>query len=301
MGEDVVASIQKLRKARKAVILAHNYQPEVIQDIADYVGDSFGLSRQAAATDAEVIVFCGVHFMAECASILSPEKIVLLPDRQAGCPLADCVTAEALREKKEEHPRAKVVCYVNSTAAVKAESDICCTSANALQVVASLREAEVLFVPDRNLGHYVASQLGKELLLWEGCCVTHQRVTVADVSRARAAYPDAPVFVHPECPPEVVAVADYVSSTSGILAYARQTRATRIIIGTEMGILHQLKQQNPDKEFFLLSDGLICPNMKLTTLAKVAQALETLEPRVMVPEDIRERASRSLTRMLAIQ
>ena len=301
MGEDVVANIQKLKKERNAVILAHNYQPDAIQDIADYVGDSFGLSRQAAATEAEVIVFCGVHFMAESAAILSPEKTVLLPDRQAGCRLADSITVEALREKKAEHPRAKVVCYVNSSAAVKAESDICCTSANAVKVVDYLRHEEVMFVPDRNLGHYIAGQLGKPLILWDGCCTTHNRVAAADVFRARAAHPDALVVVHPECPPEVVALADYVSSTSGILAYVRKTPAAKIIIGTEMGILHQLKLQNPGKEIFLLSPGLICPNMKLTTLAKLARALETMEPRVTVPEEVSQRARLSLTRMLAVK
>jgi quinolinate synthase len=295
-----MSRVQKLKKQRNAVILAHNYQIEEIQDCADYIGDSYGLSRIAADTEASVIVFCGVHFMAEGAAILSPEKTVLLPELLAGCPMADMVTVEALREKKKLHPEAAVVAYVNSSAAVKAESDICVTSANAVEVVNSLDAEEILFVPDRNLGSFVAERTDKRVVLWDGYCITHHRVSVDDVKTVRSLLPEAAVVVHPECRPEVVKAADFAFSTSGILKFARETGYRQIIIGTEMGLLYRLRQENPDKEFYLLSQGLICPNMKYTTLEKVLRSLETLSPVITVPEKVRIPARRALDRMLAV-
>jgi len=292
--------VKELKARRNAVVLAHNYQIEEVQDAADYIGDSFGLSRIAAETEADVIVFCGVHFMAEGAALLAPDKIVLLPEILAGCPMADMVTVEALKEKKRQHPGATVVTYVNSSAAVKAESDICVTSANAVRVVNALDCREILFVPDKNLASFVASHTDKQVIPWEGFCVTHHRVSLQDVRTAREAHPDAVLVVHPECRPEVVQAADYAFSTSGILQFARETEHRKLIIGTEMGIMYRLRQENPDKEFFLLSQGLVCPNMKYTTLEKVVRALETLQPRITVPENIREGARRALLRMLEI-
>ena len=296
----MLQQVEELKKGRNAIILAHNYQIDEVQDAADYVGDSFGLSRIAAETEAEVIVFCGVHFMAEGAAILAPDKIVLLPEILAGCPMADMVTVEALREKKKQYPHATVVTYVNSSAAVKAESDICVTSSNAVNVVNSLDTDEVLFVPDMNLGDFVAARTNKRVILWEGYCRTHHRVIAADVETARSSHPDALIVVHPECRPEVVKAADHAFSTAGILKFARETEIKKLIIGTEMGLIYRLRQENPDKEFYLLAQGLVCPNMKYTNLVKVIRALETLEPRITVPDTIREPARRALERMLAV-
>jgi quinolinate synthase len=298
---NLLERVKELKAERNAVILAHNYQIDEVQDAADYVGDSFGLSRVAAETDADVIVFCGVHFMAEGASILAPDKIVLLPEILAGCPMADMVTADALRERKKQHPDAAVVTYVNSSAAVKAESDICVTSSNAVNVVNSLDAEEILFVPDMNLGNFVAERTDKRMILWEGYCVTHHRVRAADVTAARNAHPDAVVVVHPECRPEVVKAANYAFSTSGILSFARETEHKKMIIGTEMGLIYRLRQENPDKQFFLLHQGLVCPNMKYTNLEKVVTALETMQPQITVSDDVREPARRALMRMLAVQ
>ncbi|MGB9803689.1 quinolinate synthase NadA [Desulfofundulus sp.] len=293
--------IKRLKKQRRAVILSHVYQRPEVQEIADFVGDSLELSRQAAKTDAEVIVFCGVHFMAESAAILSPDKIVLLPEIKAGCPMADMVTVEVLREKKKEIPGVVVVCYVNTSAAVKAESDVCCTSANAVKIVSSLPEDRpVLFIPDQNLGQYVARQTGREIHLWKGYCNTHDKLFAEDVLAAREAHPNALVLVHPECRPEVIDLADVVASTTGMIRFARESDASEFIICTETGILHQFRKQCPDKEFYQASDKLICPDMKATTLEKVHRALVTLEPRVTVPPEIREKALRSLERMLAV-
>ncbi len=298
--EFIKLKIDDLKKKNNAIILAHNYQIEEVQDVADYVGDSFGLSRIAAETDADVIVFCGVHFMAEGAAILAPDKTVLLPEIMAGCPMADMVTVEALCEKKKQHPNAAVVTYVNSSAAVKAQSDICVTSSNAVNVVNSLDSEEILFVPDMNLGNFVAHRTDKRMILWEGYCRTHHRVSMEDVKKARAAHPEAVVVVHPECRPEVVKVADHAFSTGGILKFARETAHNKLIIGTEMGLIYRLRQENASKEFYLLAQGLVCPNMKYTNLAKVARALETLEHRITVPDSIREPARRALERMLAV-
>ena len=293
--------IQKLKKDRRAVILSHYYQRPEIQEVADFVGDSLELSRQAAQTDAEVIVFCGVHFMAESAAILSPDKIVVLPEENAGCPMADMITAIDLERWKESFPGATVVCYVNTSAEVKAQSDIACTSANAVKVVNALPpEENILFVPDQNLGNYVARQTGRKIYVWEGHCHTHVKLTRAEVLAAKEEHPDALVLVHPECRPEVVELADQVASTSGILRFARVNAAKKFIIGTETGILYQLSRQCPGKEFYPASPKMICPNMKATTLEKLHRSLETCEPRVTVPPDVRERALKSLERMLAI-
>jgi quinolinate synthase len=292
--------IKALLKERNAVLLAHNYMRDEVQEIADITGDSLALSLEAAKTHADVIVFCGVHFMAESASILSPEKIVLLPRLDAGCPMADMVTAEGLKLLKEKHPGVPVVTYVNSSAAVKAESDICCTSANAVKVANSLPEREIIFVPDRNLGRYVARFTDKTFHFWDGFCPTHERLKSDDVLRLKSEFPDALFVCHPECRPEVSALADHVCSTSGMYLYCRKSPAKRFIIGTEAGILYRLRNENPDKEFILASPGLICPNMKLASLEDILASLKTMEPVVKVPEDIRVPAKRSLDRMLAI-
>lgn len=294
--------IKKLKKERNAVILAHLYQRPEVQQVADYTGDSLGLSQEAAKTDAEVIVFCGVHFMAETASILSPDKTVLLPEVKAGCPMADMVTADALRKKKAEYPDAVVVCYVNSSADVKAESDICCTSANAVQVINSIPlDKRILFVPDRNLGHYVGRKAGREIILWEGYCNTHDKLKAEDITKARAEHPDALVLAHPECRPEVIDLADQVFSTSGMIKFAEKSENREFIIATESGILHELNQRCPDKEFYLASKQLVCPNMKATSLEKVKWALEEMQPRIMVPDEIREKALGAVERMMAIK
>lgn len=300
-NHQLTEEIKRLKEKRRAVILSHVYQRPEVQEVADYVGDSLGLSQQAAKTDAEVIVFCGVHFMAESAAILSPEKTVLLPEIHAGCPMADMVTAEDLRAEKQAVPGAIVVCYVNTSAEVKAESDIACTSANAVKVVDSLPpDQPVLFVPDRNLGRYVAGRTGRELHLWPGCCNTHDKLTREDILAAKEAHPRALVLVHPECRPEVTALADAVASTTGMLRFAGESGAGEFIVGTEAGILHQFHKQCPGKKFFLASPKLICPDMKATTLDKVHRALVALEPRVTVSAEIRQKALRSLERMLAI-
>ncbi|MCX6338478.1 MAG: quinolinate synthase NadA [Candidatus Aureabacteria bacterium] len=297
---ELVAHIDNLRKARRAIILAHNYQRGEVQEIADYVGDSLGLSREAAATRARVIVFCGVYFMAESASILNPEKIVLLPVREAGCPLADMLGVQQLRDWKRAYPGRPVVTYINSSAEVKAESDICCTSGNAVSVVDSLTSDEALFGPDMNLGAYVQARTLKRLIIWKGYCATHAWVTPEEIIEARRQHPRAKVVAHPECVPEVVRCADHVSSTSGMSPYARESKAREFIIVTEAGILHRLKQENPGKRFYLASRRLLCPNMKMTTLDSVAMALERMEHQVAVSEEIRGRAARSLERMLEV-
>jgi quinolinate synthase len=298
--QSIQQEIKSLLKERNAVLLAHNYMRDEVQEIADITGDSLALSIEAAKTDAEVIVFCGVHFMAESASILSPDKTVLLPRLDAGCPMADMVNVEALREMKKSLPGVPVVTYVNSSAAVKAESDICCTSANALKVVQSLPDRELIFAPDRNLGSYVARFTEKRLHLWEGYCPTHERLKPEVVRELKQKYPDAPFVCHPECNPAVVALADHVCSTTGMYAYCQGSSAKRFIIGTEAGILWRLKRDNPGKEFILASPALICPNMKLTSLEDVLESLKSMQPVVKVPEEIRIPAKRALDRMLAI-
>jgi len=296
----LVEKISALRKRRNAVILVHNYQRGEVQDIADFVGDSLELSRNAAKTTADVIVFCGVHFMAETASIVCPNKVVLLPDVNAGCPMADMITPERLRAKKKEHPQAAVVCYVNSSAAVKAESDICCTSTNAVEVVESLDAPEILFIPDQYLGHYVSTRTDRKLILWPGFCPTHVRIEPEKIKELKQEYPQARVVVHPECRPEVIALADEVSSTSGMCRYARREEVREMIVGTEVGLIHRLTKENPGKRFIPVSEQAICPNMKLTTLEKVLWSLEEMSPEVKVPEEIRLKAIAAVDRMLKI-
>ncbi len=299
--QEILKRIDQLKKQRNAIILAHNYQIEEVQDVADYVGDSFELSRIAAESKADLIVFCGVHFMAESAAILSPAKTVLLPDLNAGCPLADMIDADQLRKFKKQHPGAAVAAYINSTAAVKAESDICVTSANAVKVVNSLSEDIVLFVPDGNLAHFVAERTAKTIIPWAGYCNTHHRVTVEDVEQARKLHPEAVLVVHPECRPAVVALADAALGTGGMIRYAKETVVKDIIIGTEMGMLHRLKKESPDKNFILLTPKLICPNMKYTNLEKVLASLERKEYVITVESGIRNRAVPALERMLAVK
>ncbi len=292
--------IIKLKKERNAVILAHNYQLGEIQDIADFVGDSLDLSQNAAKTDASVIVFCGVHFMAETASILSPQKTVLLPDEHAGCPMANMITAPQLREKKKEYPQATVVCYVNSSAAVKAESYICCTSANAVGVVESVDADEIIFVPDKYLGHYISTKTSKRMILWPGFCPTHARIMPEYIIKLRQEYPEAKVVVHPECRPDVIALADQVLSTSGMIKFAQREDVKEVIVGTEMGLIYRLRKENPGKKFIPVSEQAICPNMKLITLEKVLWSLEEMKPVVKVPEKIRVKAKAAVDRMLAV-
>jgi quinolinate synthase len=292
--------ILALKKEQNAVILAHNYQVPAVQDIADLTGDSLELSRAAARLDAKVIVFCGVDFMAETAAILSPQKKVVLPEKGAWCPMAHMITPEQLREMKSLYPEAAVVAYVNTTAEVKAESDICCTSANGVQVVNSLEQNQVIFVPDRNLAAYVQRHTNKQIIPWNGYCYVHDHFTLDEVRAARTLHPQAEVLVHPECRPEVIDAADYVFSTSGMGRHARTAFAKEFIIGTEVGMIYRLKKDNPDKEFYPLSIKAVCQNMKKTNLEKVLRALQTLEPRVTVPEEIAARAKRSIERMLAV-
>ena len=297
---ELVNKILSLKRERKAVILAHNYQLGEVQDIADFVGDSLELSQNAAETQAEVIVFCGVHFMAETASILCPHKVVLLPDLAAGCPMADMITAERLREKKRELPDATVVCYVNSTAEVKAESDICCTSANAVRVVESLDSEQILFVPDQFLGHYVSTKIKKKYFLWPGFCPSHVRILPQHILQLEKDYPQAKVMVHPECRPGVIALADEVLSTGGMCHYAQREDISQMIVGTEIGIIYRLKKENPAKRFIAASEQAVCPDMKLITLEKILWSLETMAPEVKVPEEIRLKAKAAVDRMLEV-
>jgi len=292
--------IISLKTRRNAVILAHNYQLGEIQDIADFVGDSLELSQKAAKTDADVIVFCGVRFMAETASILSPDKIVLLPDIHAGCPMADMITAEGLRERKRGLPGATVVCYINSSAEVKAESAVCCTSANAVKVIESLDAEEILFVPDQYLGHYVSTRVNKKIVLWPGFCPAHIRIQPQYITNLRQEYPQAKVAVHPECRPEVIALADEVLSTGGLCSYAARSEVKEIIVGTEIGIIHRLRKENPGKKFIPVSEQAICPTMKLITLESVLWSLQEMTPGVKVPEEIRLKAKVTVDKMLEI-
>lgn len=297
---DLIEKIDWLRTAAKAAILAHNYQLGEIQDIADFTGDSLELSRKAAETTADVIVFCGVHFMAETAKILSPGKTVLLPDREAGCPMADMITAEQLREFKAKYPGRPVVAYVNTSAEVKAESDICCTSANAVNVVESLDADEILFVPDKCLGDYVASQTSKKIILYPGFCPTHQRIRPEDILKQKAEHPGAYIMVHPECTRAVVQLADGVFSTSGMLRYARESEHREFIVATEKGILHRLYGDSPEKQFYAPTDWTICPNMKKITLEKLAWSLEDMQYPIELSADIMDRARGAIQRMIQI-
>lgn len=293
--------INKLRKEKNAVILAHNYQRDEIQDIADITGDSLQLARAATKVDADIIEFCGVHFMAESASILNPEKKVLLPVKEAGCPLADMITAEKLRALKAQHPDAACVCYVNSAAEVKAESDVACTSSNAIEVVRSLANKKIIFVPDENLGKYAQLNVPeKEIILWKGFCSTHIRLSEEEVIKAKKEHPQAEFLAHPECNPEVLELADQVCSTGGMFKYAQAAKSKEFIIGTESGMLYRLQKENPDKRFYLPSEHLVCANMKLTTLGWVAHSLEAEVFEVRVAEEVRLKAKKSLDKMLEI-
>ena len=293
--------IAALKAARRAVILAHNYTRGEVQDVADFTGDSLELARRATSVDAEVIVFCGVAFMAETAKILNPSRTVLIPDPTAGCPMADMITAAQLRELKAQHPGAKAVCYVNSTAEVKAECDMCVTSGNAERVMARFPpEQEILFVPDRHLGSHIAGLLGRRYVLWPGYCPTHQAVTAGAIAEARRLHPGAPVLVHPECAADVRAAADERLSTGGMCRYARESAAREIVVGTEVGILHRLRAENPEKRFYPVSERVTCPNMKKTTLAGVRDALRDGRHEVVVPATVADRARRAIEAMLAV-
>ena len=299
---DIIKKINELRKIRNAVILAHNYVAAEVQDIADFVGDSLELSIKAAATEAPVIVFCGVSFMAETAKLLAPQSTVLLPEVSAGCPMADMASAEAVRQLRKEHPAAVFVAYVNTTAAVKAEVDICCTSANAEKIVASIpADKEIVFLPDQNLGANVAKNLQRELILFPGYCPTHHRIDPAQLDAARAQYPDSPIVVHPECPVTVTAKADAALSTGGMLKYVRESSAKSFVIGTESGIIHRLRKENPDKEFIALAPAPRCPNMKKLSLESILKALENMQTPVELPPALIERARLPIDRMLAVK
>jgi quinolinate synthase len=293
--------IQELKCERGAIIIAHNYQPDEVQAIADFTGDSLELSRKAAELDEEVIVFCGVHFMAETAAILSPEKTILLPDQFAGCPMADMITAEQLRAKKAEHPGAVVISYVNSSAAVKAECDLCCTSSNAMKIVSSVpADKEIIFVPDTHLGHYVQQELDRKMIIWDGFCPTHARIRDVDILREKEDHPNAVVMAHPECPLSIRNLADQLLSTGQMCTYAKESDKTEFIVATEMGLLYRLRNENPDKKFYSVSDRALCPNMKKIDLEKVLWSLEDMQHRITVPEEIANKARRSIEAMLEL-
>ena len=295
----LLEKIEKLKVERNAVILAHNYQPGEIQDLADFTGDSLGLSIKAAETDADVIVFCGVLFMAETAAILSPEKTVLLPEKQAGCPMADMITAEQLRDLKSNYPDALVICYVNSSAEVKAESDYCCTSANAIEVVESLpKDKQIIFVPDKYLGQFVTDRTGRDIVFWPGYCPTHVMITADDIKQKKSQFPDAVVMAHPECTEPVKEVSDHLLSTGQMLRFAKESDAKRFIVATEIGIIHSLKKQNPDAEFIAASERAVCPNMKKITAEKVLWSLEGMQHEIRVSTEISAKAKMSLDKMV---
>ena len=295
---NIVEEILRLKKEKNAIILVHNYQRPEIQDIADFLGDSLGLSREAAKTDARIIVFCGVRFMAETAKILSPEKIVLLPRKDVGCPMADMITAENLRILKEKYPDAKVVSYVNTNADVKAESDICCTSANAVEVVRNVKGERIIFTPDKNLAAYCQRFTNKEIIPWNGYCYVHEKIRKEEVRLAKEKFPDALLLVHPECNPSVIDLADEVLSTSGMVSFAKKSDKKRFLIGTEEGLIYRLKKENPEKEFYAAGTAKMCRNMKLTTLNDVYLSLKKERYPIELPEGIINSAQKVLTAML---
>jgi len=297
---EMMERIAILKKERNAVILAHNYQPGEVQDAADILGDSLELSRKAAATEASLIVFCGVRFMAETAAILAPRKYVILPEAAAGCPMSDMITADQLRVWKARYPGRPVVCYVNTTAEVKAESDVCCTSSNAVRVVESLKEAEVLFVPDKNLAAFIARTSRKRIIPWDGYCYVHHTIYADDVHRARREHPEAEIWAHPECRPEVIDLSDKALSTGQMVAEARTTTRREVVLATEAGMTYRLAKENPGKNFIPIKAASLCVNMKKTTLAKVLSALENLETRVTVPDAIADRARTAIEKMIRI-
>lgn len=297
---NLIEKIEKLKRDRNAIILAHVYQSDEVQKIADFTGDSLGLSKRAVHTSADVIVFCGVKFMAETAAILNPDKTVLLTEQDAGCPLADMTTKKQLDEKRALYPDAAVVSYVNSSAEIKAESDACCTSANAVDVVKSLPQKQILFLPDKNLGSYVASKLPeKEIILWNGFCYVHEKnIDPAKIKSLKSLHPDAEVMAHPECNPDVIGLTDYVGSTSGMLMYAKESKAKEFIVGTENGLLYELQKENPDKKFYPCNT--VCEDMKRTSLESVLRSLEEMKYKIAVPENIRIYAKKALDRMLKV-
>jgi quinolinate synthase len=299
---ELIDKINKLKKEKNAVILAHNYQLPEIHDIADFVGDSLGLSMSAAKTDADIIVFCGVHFMAETAKILSPQKTVLLPDKNAGCPMADMINADDLKSLQATHPKAVTLCYVNTSAAVKAQCDYCCTSANALKMVQNILKTddEIIFIPDKYLAAYVAGQVGCKFITWEGYCPTHARILPENIMQAKKMHPQAKVLVHPECKPQITELADVVSSTEKMLTYVNNSTDMEFIIGTEIGIIHRMKKENPEKSFYPASDKATCPNMKRINLEKVLWSLQDLTYEITVPQDIMDKARLSIERMLQV-
>ena len=298
---DVADRIKEAKKKHNAVLIAHNYKIGEVQDVADFVGDSLELSRKAAQIESDIIVFCGVHFMAETAAILSPEKTVLLPEKDAGCPMADMITASDMREWKKRYPGRKVVCYVNTTAEVKAECDVCCTSSNAVEVIESLDGDEILFAPDKNLAAYVARQTNKKIIPWDGYCYVHNNIQVKDIEEKRHIYPDAEVWVHPECRPEVIDIADKVLSTGKMVKEAGETKKNQIILGTEAAMTYRLKKENPDKEFFPAKDLAFCFNMKKIDLNKVLKSLEGLKYEVKVPPEVSQKALGSIKKMIQIK
>lgn len=301
LKDNLGKKIKELRKKHNAVILVHNYQLPEVQDVADYRGDSLELSRIAAHTDAKVIVFCGVHFMAETASILCPDKKVIMPDVNSACPMANMITAQQLHTLKMQHAQAVVVGYVNTSAEVKAELDVCCTSTNAVAVVNAFKHAkEIIFVPDKYLADYVSRKTGRKLISWNGFCPTHIKILPEDIKREKGFHPKAKVIVHPECLPAVVSMADAVLSTSQMCKFAKETEAKEIIVGTEVGLIYRLKQDNPTKEFYPASEAAVCPNMKRITQDKIVLALETLKEEVRVSDYIRRRARKAIDRMLEI-
>ncbi|MCW3981223.1 MAG: quinolinate synthase NadA [Candidatus Bathyarchaeota archaeon] len=297
----LIERIQALKEKRNAVILAHNYQAGEVQDVADYLGDSLELSQKAASSGAEVVVFCGVRFMAETASILCPNKKVLTPDLNAKCPMANMITSESLRNLKQKWKNAPVVCYVNTTAEVKAESDVCCTSANAVKVVANEAAPQVIFVPDKYLAHYVSTKTEKKIIPWQGFCPTHVRILPEHIQNQKILHPRAEVMVHPECTPPVIALADEVLSTGGMCKHAASSQSDEFIVGTEVGMLYRLSKENPSKRFFAASPLAVCPNMKSITLEKVLWSLEDLKHEVTVPSEIRVKARCAVEKMLRIR
>lgn len=299
-NELLIENIKKLKAERNAIILSHFYTRREVQEVADFIGDSLSLCKAAVNSKADVIVFAGVHFMAESASIISPGKLVLLPVPEAGCPMADMVTAESLRDAKEKHPDAAVVCYVNSSATVKAESDICCTSTNAINVVNSIENREIIFVPDKNLGSFVSLHTDKKIHLWPGFCHVHDNICEENLKELKKLYPDAEFLAHPECRPEVLSFADRILSTSGIVKEAGSSDSTEFIIGTEREIVRNLKAKYPDKKFYPVSEKAFCYNMKKITLEAILNSLQNLEYEIHVPEHIRVRARKALDRMLEI-
>lgn len=296
----LIDKLQELKTKRKALILSHNYNRKEVQEAADFVGDSFELALQATRSPAPVILFCGVSFMAETAFILNPEKTVLMPDPKAGCPLADMITASELRETKKEHPGAPVLCYVNTSAEVKAESDVCCTSSNALRIIEKLESDEILFVPDRSMGEWLQTKTRKRILLWPGYCPTHHRILPEEVAALKKRYPGALVLAHPENTAGIVALADYIGGTGGMAKFARESSATQFIVATEEGMLHRMRRESPQKEFFHPSKRGICPNFKLNTLEKMVWALEEMQHRVAVPEEIAVKARKALESMMEL-